>query len=94
MSTGKACGLTSDRVGNTSESPSVNCGVESWVYCEESTSIGKNKISEQRRPSQPLPIGDLMLPNMAAIEGERLCKNAPSLVSNSQELYPMGLLSI
>lgn len=92
MSTGKACGLTNGRVGNTSESPSLNCGVGSWVYCEESRSIGKNKISEQRRPSQPLPIGGgPMLPNLATIEGERFCPKPP--VPNSQELHPMGLLS-
>lgn len=81
METGKAYGLTNDRIGNTSESPSLNCGVESWVYCEESRSIGKNQISEQRRPSQLLPTGGPMLPNMVAIEGERLFKNVPSLPS-------------
>lgn len=46
MSTGKAHRLNKDKVGIISESLSLNHRGESWVYYEESRSVGKNTISE------------------------------------------------
>lgn len=57
MSTGKAYRLTKDKVGITSESLTLNHGVESWVYYKESRSIGKNKIVSEGDNLSPFQFG-------------------------------------